>query len=201
MKPYSFEADIFLNAQYVLFNEKFSSMQDFFNYLAKNEEDLLRTARKGNLESLIRLTILSCALYENYDQAIRFGEEALSLETESKLTLGRIWFALGFAHQGNADVSSAKSSFLNSIKLGFEHALTNLGDLVLVYEQNLKEAVRYWKQGRDEFNIEDCAQALIGVETDLNSYAASIQMDDGSIEMIFFNDTPDGFGPIGSINS
>ncbi len=87
---------------------------------------------------------------------------------------------------------------MNAIQSGFSNALTNLGDIVLVYDQNLRDAVYYWKIGRDEHDIDDCRQSLSNVETEPGTYSASIQLDDGSIEMIFYNDTPGGFFKRGS---
>jgi len=198
VKPFSFDSNIFLNAQYVVFNEAFTSMETFSDFLLANHQGWIKEAQEGNVEALLRLSISCSVLDDNYDQAIFFGESALNAARDSGLSLGRFWFTLGFAYQGNEDIDSSKNSFLNAIQSGFSNALTNLGDIVLVYDQNLRDAVYYWKIGSDEHNIDDCRQSLSNVETEPGTYSASIQLDDGSIEMIFYNDTPGGFFKRGS---
>jgi tetratricopeptide (TPR) repeat protein len=198
VNAFSYESNIFLNAQHVVFTEEFKSMGALSTFLDEHHENLTREAQAGNAEALLRLTLLYCSFQENYEQAIQLGDKALKSAIDSKLPLGRFWFALGFAHQGNEDIAAAKKCFLNSIGCGFGHALTNLGDIVLVYDQNLRAAVDYWKTGRDVYNIDDCAQALFDLEIEPGTYSASIQLDDGSIEQIFYNDTQDGFFNRGS---
>jgi tetratricopeptide (TPR) repeat protein len=198
MNQFSYESNIFLNAQYVVFNEKFKSMEALSDYFHKHHKKLIKESEEESAEALLRLTLLYSSFDEDYKQAIQLGKKALKLARESNLLLGRFWFALGFAHQGEEDIAAAKNCFLKSIGCEFGNALTNLGDIVLVYDQNLRGAVNYWKTGRDEYNIDDCAQALLEIETEPGTYAVSIQLDDGSIEQIFYNDTPKGFGKRGS---
>ena len=196
MKPFSFDSNIFLNAQYVVFNEEFTSMETFSEFLLSNHQSWVREAQAGNIEALLRLSISCTVLHDDYSQAIYFGESALNTARDSGLVLGRFWFTLGFVYQVKEDMDLAKDSFSNAIQSGFGNALTNLGDIVLVYDQNLKDAVYFWKTGRDEHNIDDCRQLLSDIETEPGNYSASIQLDDGSIEVIFYNDTPGGFGRI-----
>jgi hypothetical protein len=198
VKPFSFESNIFLNAQYVVFNEEFTSMETFSDFLLANHQGWVKEAQEGNVEALLRLSISCSVLDDNNSQAIYFGESALNTARDSGLLLGRFWFTLGFVYQANEDIDSAKNSFLNAIQSGFGNAFTNLGDIVLVYDQNLRDAVYFWKIGRDEHNLDDCRQSLSDIEIGPGTYSASIQLDDGSIEMIFYNDTQDGFGNLGS---
>ena len=198
MKPFSFESNIFLNAQYVVFNEEFTSMETFSDFLLANHQGWVKEAQEGNVEALLRLSISCSVLDDNNSQASYFGESALNTARDSGLLLGRFWFTLGFVYQANEDIDSAKNSFLNAIQSGFGNAFTNLGDIVLVYDQNLRDAVYFWKTGRDEHNLDDCRQSLSDIEIGPGTYSASIQLDDGSIEMIFYNDTQDGFGNLGS---
>ncbi len=171
-------------------------MEIFSDFLLANHQGWLNDAQKGNVEALLRLSISCSVLEDDHDQAIYFAESALNAARDSGLLLGRFWFTLGFVYQVKEDMDAAKNSFSNAIQTGFGNAFTNLGDIVLVYDQNLRDAVYFWKTGRDKHNIDDCRQLLSDIETEPGTYSASIQLDDGSIEMIFYNDTPGGFGPI-----
>jgi hypothetical protein len=59
---------------------------------------------------------------------------------------------------------------------------------------NLQGAVDYWRIGRDKYGSFDCDEALQEAETDPGVYSASVQVADGSYEVIIYSDRPGGLG-------
>lgn len=172
----------------------FEQISDYYSGGAGN--DLAARATSGDPEAILRLTLVNCFFELNYKDSPASGELALSRAKEAGHDLGRYWFAYGFALKENERFDDAFNAFEKSLEESFAEAALLLGQMSLHNWGNLKDAVKYWRLGRDTYRSFDCQEALREAETDPGVYSAKVQVADGSYQVIIYSDRPGGLGTL-----
>jgi tetratricopeptide (TPR) repeat protein len=172
----------------------FDQIMDYFSGPAGDE--LITRAELGDPESLLRATITYCFFELNFKEAPAKGKLAISRAKEAGYDLGRYWFAYGFALKENKSFDEAFQAFENSLADGFAEAALLLGQMSLNNWANLQGAIDYWRIGSDKYESIDCREALQEAETDPGVYSATVQVADGSYEVIIYSDRPGGLGSL-----
>ena len=164
------------------------------HYSGAAGDELNAKVKSGDPESMLRATIVYCFFEFNFKYAPAMGELALSGAKEAGHNLGKYWFAYGYALKENELFDDSFKAFEQSLAAGFAEAALLLGQMSLNNWANLQGAVNYWRIGRDQYGSFDCQEALLEAETDPGVYSATVQVADGSYEVIIYSDRPGGFG-------
>ena len=184
----------FVHAYNAVFQENVTSIDQITDYGTTHEQEILSAAHNNDSEALLRLTLIHCCFENNFAESPVTGELAMSAARASGKDLGRYWFAYGFALQQVERFDEAIDAFTESLECNFGEAALNLGQLTLSHNADLANAVKYWRLGRDNFKSFECDAALKEAETDDEVYSATVQLKDGSYDVIMYSDRPGGLG-------
>lgn len=142
---------------------------------------------------LLEYALANCLYDDSSGARLDIAKRAESLAKELNLPLGRFKYGLGQVMETEHLWEEALSSYAESLRLGFGHAALNLG-LLYFDENEFSNALRAWIRGRDEFGDSDCVAQLKQVETSPGVYEAEIELDDGSVDIVFYTESSEGFG-------
>jgi hypothetical protein len=206
----------FVHAYETVFGERFSSLDELTDFNERHMAEIVAGANRREPESLLRATLGSCLYKKESFRAPEIGQVALEVAKEAGLDLGRYWYAYGFGLQTQAasDVAvderywfaygfgfenfaraeETLQAFDRSLQLGFGEAAFHVGQIRLLANADLRNAIATWRTGRDQFGSSTCSDALKELETDPGSYSAVVRLADGTYDVIMIADRPGGFG-------
>ena len=184
----------FVHAYNAVFQENVTSIDEITDYGTTHEKEILSAAHVNDSEALLRLTLTYCCFENNFTESPATGELAMKAARASGKDLGRYWFAYGFALQQVERFDEAVDAFTESLECNFGEATLYLGRLTLFHNADLANAVKYWRLGRDKFKSLECDAALKEVETGDEVYSATVQLKDGSYDVIMYSDRLGGLG-------
>lgn len=190
-KPFSHYAYIFNS----LFKTNFSSLNEVTNFAKNNSEEILRKANEHDPESLLMWSIVKCTEEENYLEGHKIAKLSLDVAEKMGLNLSKFLFGYGFALSEAQLFEEAADALEKSLEIGYGgDAAAYLGRVMLTGFEDLGNAVKFWKIGRDKYGNSVCKDFLDEAAAGDGSYRWSFDRDDGTVEFVMYSDQPGGLG-------